>query len=402
MHTRNHLFSIILLLLMLISANSVFAQVGEDICRHFIVSIDKYPDSPYIDYMYSSVTVDAAKEILTKKFSITDQDYVSILYYGIGTDAINRDAFVTIPSLKGQSMSWISGGDYVRIWKEYNSNPNDNTDSGRHYSMQRASYPYSYYITSSRKSRLVNQTFLLRITDNKENNWKGAVSEHGAYLGSSNISESQWMAIIDSVEKYYSFEEIKINNRHYDSIYRDYGIYICQVVPKDKPTIRNVLSVEDFNVWQNKTGDSLTFSYYETKDYILERLKVDYRLNTEKQWNSLCDCISSRYGIVKFLIPENLEADSIEFSFKVWGSSKNACGAMVISPFDTITGTGSQLDEIRHLQLKHANILRVIPLSKKWPWFVSNDAELTALIWTVIFVVTAVIALFVIYFMNPS
>lgn len=372
----------------------LYGQVDSTLRRHFIISIDKYPLG-YGDYIYSQEVIDAAKHVLNEEFNINKNDYVSILYYGISTGASNSEAFITTPYYGGAPLIGLDGTSYDNRWGQYNWNHSYYIEPGQHYSMQKAAYPYSFYVAANGITNKVNRTYLLRITDNVENNWKGAVSEYGAFLGSSSISETQWMSVIDSVEVSYSFdEEIRINNYRYYSISGKYGIYVCQVVPKDKPTVKSIVEVGNIDVRQVKDGHKISFDYSETNGYSLERFYVKYKYGANSPYRVAYDTIGISSGHVEFLIPEELSADTISLCYSVWGASKTACGAMIISPFDSITGY--QLEDVKTLNLERAQILGM-PLTRNWPWF-TDDAQLTALIWTIIFVILAVVFLYTIYF----
>lgn len=388
------LLKAVTLAFILVSSTPLYGQVDSTLRRHFIISIDKYPLG-YGNFIYSQEAIDAAKHVLNKEFNINKNDYVSILYYGISTGASSSEAFITTPYYGGAPLIGLDGKSYYGRWEQYNRNHSYYSESGLHYSMQKAAYPYSFYVAANGITNKVNRTYLLRITDNVENNWKGAVSEYGAFLGSSSISETQWMSVIDSVELSYSFdEEIRIDNSRYYSISGKYGIYVCQVVPKDKPTIKGVVDVGNIDVRQVKDGHKISFDYSETSGYSLERFYVEYKYATNSQYRVAYDTIGISSGHVEFLIPEELHADAISLRSNVWGASKTACGAMIISPYDSITGY--QLEDVKTLNLERAQILGM-PLTRNWPWF-TDDAQLTALIWTIIFVILAVVFLYTIYF----
>ena len=388
------LLKAVTLTLILVSYIPLYGQVDSTLRRHFIISIDKYPLG-YGNYIYSQEVIDATKHVLNKEFSINKNDYVSVLYYGISTGASSSESFITTPYYGGAPLIGLDGISYYNRWEQYNRNHSDYSESGQHYSMQKAAYPYSFYVAANGITNKVNRTYLLRITDNVENNWKGAVSEYGAFLGSSSISETQWMSVIDSVELSYSFdEEIRINNSRYYSISGKYGIYACQVVPKDKPTIKGIVDVGNIDIRQVKNGHKISFDYSETSGYSLERFYVEYKYAANSPYRVAYDTIGLSSGHVEFLIPEELNADAISLRSIVWGASKTACGAMIISPYDSVTGY--QLEDVKTLNLERAQILGM-PLTQNWPW-VTDDAQLTALIWTIIFVILAVVFLYTIYF----
>lgn len=388
------LLKLFTLALTITSFTPLHAQIDKVLRRHFIISIDKYP-SRYGDYIYSQEVIDAAKHVLSEEFNINRNDYVSILYYGVSTEASSSKAFITTPYYRGVPLIGLDGKSYDNKWGQYNRNHSYYSEPGQHYSMQKAAYPYSFYVAANGITNKVNRTYLLRITDNVENNWNGAVSEYGAFLGSSSISETQWMSVIDSVESSYSFnEEIRINNYRYYSISGKYGIYVCQVVPKDKPTVKSIVDLGNIDIRQVKNGHKISFDYSETSGYSLERFYVEYKYAANSPYRVAYDTIGISSGHIEFLIPEDLDADAISLRSSVWGSSKTVCGAMIISPYDSITGY--QLEDVKTLNLERAQILGM-PLTQNWPWF-TDDAQLTALIWTIIFVILAVVFLYTIYF----
>lgn len=388
------LLKLFTLALAITSFTPLHAQIDNVLQRHFIISIDKYP-SGYGDYIYSQEVIDAAKHVLSEEFNINKNDYVSILYYGVSTEVSSSKAFITTPYYGGVPLIGLDGKSYDNKWGQYNRNHSYYSEPGQHYSMQKAAYPYSFYVAANGITNKVNRTYLLRITDNVENNWNGAVSEYGAFLGSSSISETQWMSVIDSVESSYSFnEEIRINNYRYYSISGKYGIYVCQVVPKDKPTVKSIVDLGNIDIRQVKNGHKISFDYSETSGYSLERFCVEYKYAANSPYRVAYDTIGISSGHIEFLIPEDLDADAISLRYSVWGSSKTACGAMIISPYDSITGY--QLEDVKILNIERAQILGM-PLTPNWPWF-TDDAQLTALIWTIVFVILAVVFLYTIYF----
>lgn len=375
--------------------NPLYGQVGKDLCRHFIVSIDKYPGSNN-RYLHSDKTIDATIDLLNSKFHIGTNDYVSVIYYGINKKARSNEDFITQPFLNGCPLLWMRKDSYESKWRDYiRVGGADFEYSGSVYSLQKASYSYSFYAVSKNEkvSRKVNITYLLRITDNVENNWLGAVAEYEAYLDGSSISEQQWTSVIDIIESNYTFEEVKCGDNRYAPINGKYGIYCCQVLSKEKPVAKSVIEIRNLNAQQIKQGHQVSFDYSENDGYNIERFQVAYR-NSLDSLEPIFDSSSAPNGYVEFMVPETQNIDSLNLDIKLWVSRKNVCGSMIISPYDSVSG--DQLEEVIPVKLEHSKILGM-PLNQNWPWF-SDNAQQTSLIWTIIFVVLFVVFLFAVYF----
>ena len=379
----------------------VDAQVEDSLRRHFIVSIDKYPGH-FKEYIFSPSVIDAVANVLDQSLGITQNDYVSIVYYGIATGSYDKNDFITIPYYQGEPLTWIPGNEYRNKWNSYNYSHNNFNSSGESFSLQTSAKKYSYYKVTNGNEKRVNATYVLRVTDNQENTDDGKESsEFRAFqqrqykLNRWSIPTEQWNSVMDSINSSFLIEDININNQTCYPLHHQnnlaYGVYVCQVIPKETPSFSSVIDISKLNVRQVKKGQRITFNYQETEKYSAERISVSYCLNDK--WIPLFDKIRPESGTFDFVIPDDFSKNTLKLKFKVWGANKNNCCEMVISPYDETSG--NQLEDYKELTLSHAKVFG-IPLTKNWPWF-SDNANLTALIWMLLVIALIVSALFLLF-----
>ena len=387
MHTLKKLMTgLFIILLSNIFCAKAHAQVEDTLRRHFIISIDKYPDKN--GYIFSPFMMDTVSSILNREFHINEYDFVSIVYYGIGAENTKISDFINTTS----KLIWLSGHDYLKKWRQYQHRVLFSDNGGR-FSVQECAKECSFLFVP--QDEKCNTTYVIRITDNKGNYGGNKLKAQNDLLslkeGSSPIDLSDWQRIKDSVSDHYTFEKPDCGVRSFYSIDGLYGVYIDQVVSKDRPSTGSVVDISEINVRQVRNGHRITFKYHENGNYTLERICVSYM--SKNGWKIIYDTIHTAKDDVSCLL-DNVPTDTLKLNIKVWGSNKMACCPMVISPYDEIAG--KQLQEERIIQLGQAKIFG-IPLTKGWPWF-SDNAELTALIWMLILVAISVGTLFFLYY----
>lgn len=388
----------IALVIAIIFGQPLFGQVEESLRRHFIISIDKYPDYKYRQYLYSQnqSVIDSTVKILSEDYKITDKDFVSIVFYGIGTEAENCRNFITLPHYGGQPMQWLPGDRYKKVWQQFNNSSSTYFPiESNPFSLQTASKEYSFFMATLGSKTRCNQTYLLRITDDRANvgdRLRPQDDFEAFRQNGGRIRIDDWMDIIDKVHNNYSFDRTSLERSTY-IIDNAYGIYACQVRQNEKPSIKDVISIENLRIKQTKAGHLVSFDYKGNGNYSIERIRVANQ-NDKGQWLSPYDSIGVQSSHIEFCIPEEWKMDSVKMRLKVWAANSTDFGAMVISPYDSLMG--EQLTEEKHLELDRATIFG-FPLNSNWLWF-TDDAQLTSMIWTIIFVVLAVILLFVSYF----
>ena len=386
-HLTKGLYLFICILLMnTVTCGVLNAQVEDTLCRHFIVSIDKYPDNRA--YLFSANMMECVSSILERDFLLNEHDFVSISYYGIKNGDNKISDFISIKS----ELLWMSGSEYKKKWRRFPYTEFSNYGE-LPFSIQDAAKECSFLACS--KYGECNQTYILRVTDNKGNYGGNKLKPIGDVAGlmqaGSPIGLSEWQMTKDSVTDYYTFEKPNNGIRSFYSINGQYGVYIDHVVPKDRPSIGSVVDIKEINVRQVRGGQRVSFKYRENENYSLERICISYL--SDKGWGKIYDTVHMAVGDVDCVL-EDISGDTLKLNIKVWGTSRVTGRSVIISPYDETVG--GQLQEERTIHLKHAKVFG-IPLTKGWLWF-SDNAELTALIWMLILVALAVGIIFLLYY----
>lgn len=402
-------FCFVMLLTMNYEASG-YAQTGEEVRKHVIIAIDVRPGRTG-DYGFTDVLrkADFMSNKITSILSeiINDDDYVSVVDYGLPTMAKSFNDYTTC------TVGWDEYGK----WRNTLSGTWGAMAYDQHfpdqelYSLITGAKFFSFKALNGKNGEMMsNKVYILTVSDDEYNGsndykteFKKGYYETTFSKNGGRLTPDEYRNTCINISNKWSFlwEKDYILMSRSD---RTYWATLYEVVPNDRPSLPSaVIYPANLGLHRVRGGYELNFDYSSAlSSYKVKKLEIESTQEVQSNLDAkkivFQEDFTGETGHVHiFINNRNLHSNTLNITMRGWlVNEDNIYSGLVLSPYDDDNGN---LTIRLELPLKDdAMILGLLPMPDELWWWFPTDQSKAVLPWDIIVVfLFVVLVVFVSY-----
>lgn len=322
---------------------------------------------------------------------LKEDDYISVVTFGIGTENKNFSQFAKPSISRGEPIVWKRFTGWHNIFDNWNSQVLDtdpNRFKGDHFSLLTAAKPFSLAaLKSPADSVAAERTFILMVTDDHYAGYDNYQKEFSGYkITGGKASEKEFSSMIKEYNSLYKESEIRR-----DTIGRGNGkpyvLILLEIMPTTMPSLYSILDIPaSLNLHRTPGGYSIDFKASTVDDMYWLR-DVEVRAHTD---NGTLTVNSGESGEIDLLIPkDDVDPDNISVELNATVVQQDGIyNGMLASPDNPNT---KRMSSTRTLSANSEGKIFGMPMPDVIWWWCRDDIAKAAFIWEVLLVLIGVI-----------